>query len=187
MKRNRLNAALIIAGLLIIAAVLIARSRHNADSTPETAAALDSDRPSWSWLNPVTGNGTTLPPQWQEGGEQSVAGAVLTLRHWTGGAIIYLVHDETRLDVSLQEYAQARQESVQRELGIDRLGCPDSGGACLGEGAKLLGKTVAGTQVRIWRSEPRSFWRAAAIINPEYKNLKYDAAKIVDRLRETTP
>lgn len=187
MEKNRLKTVLIAGGVLVIvAAALIARLPDRDKESPAPAAALDSDGKQWSWENPVTGKTVTLPPEWRPAGDQGSGGALLTLSHWTDGSVVYLVHDETRYDLTLEEYADASQDALRRELGIDKIDCRSpQGESCSGEGAKLLGKTVAVTRVRIWRGRARSFWRAAAVIDPEYRNLMHDAGRIIERLQET--
>lgn len=183
MNRNILLAA---TGVIAILAAAFAWQWYTAEQAPDAAGPAAGSAP-WTWKNPITQKTATLPPDWKVAEGKSIQGAVLTLTHWTGKGLIYLVHEETMENVTLQEFVEARQDSIKKELGIERL---DKSGeeqdSYTGEGAKLFGKAVVETRVRIWRPAPHKFWRASMIIDSEYKKLKYDAGKIVDLLKGTT-
>ena len=159
----------------------------SAGSKPQAAAGFDSSKPPWSWENPDTREKTTIPPQWQKAGSHAVRGAVLTLQHWTGKCLIYLVHERSANDTSLEEFVNDTKSDINKELGIENIG-PAGGGKDYdtGDGAKLMGSAVATTHVRIWRSGPYNFWRASVVADQDYKHLAFEAEKVIDSLMKTT-
>lgn len=174
-------------GLLAVAVAALAYAWFSASSTPQATAGFDSSRPPWTWENPDTREKTTIPPQWQQAGSHSVQGAVLTLRHWTGKCLIYLVHERSANDTSVQEFVRNNQDDINRELGIEDI--EPAGGDkdyYIGDGARLMGDAVATTHVRIWRSGPYNFWRAAVVADQDYKHLVYESGKVIDNLMKTT-
>lgn len=178
---------LVAAGLLTLAVGLMIYAWFSTGPKPQAAAGFDSSKPPWTWENPDTREKTTLPPQWQKAGSHAVQGAVLTLQHWTGKCLIYLVHERSANDASLKEFVSDNKADLNKELGIENIG-PAGGGKNYysGEGAKLLGGAVATTRVRIWRSGPYNFWRASVVVDRDYKHLAFEAEKVIDSLMKTT-
>ena len=175
-----------VAVVVMAAAILITWYWYEGGRVAETAVPAAPGEP-WTWENPLTGKAATIPPGWKQATDQGIEGAVLTLTHKTDKCLLYLVHEENPDDVSLQEYVEARKDTMRRELAIEKLE-PTPGGeeSYEGKGAKLFGGAIAGTRVLIWRSKPRNFWRAATITDPDYKYLEFDAGKIIDSLKKTT-
>jgi hypothetical protein len=171
--------------VVIVSALLFTWHWYLAEQAAETAAPAAPGE-SWTWENPLTEKTATIPADWKEAKEEAVPGTVLTLTHKTGKSLIYLVHEENPDDVSLQEYVEARGDTMRHELAIEKLEPAAGGDSYEGEGAKLFGGVVAGTRVIIWRSGPHHFWRAATITDPDYKYLEFDAKKIIGSLRQST-
>ena len=187
MNRSSLRAVSIGAALIVLAVTAVIAYRwYTAGNSPE-GATFDRTRPAWTWQNPVTLEQITIPPEWTRAKGQNVQGSVLTLTHWTGKCLLYLVHEQSADDVTLAEFVAARKKEIMDELGIDKVeSVTGKNGYYQGVGAKLLGGVVADTQVRIWRGKPGNFWRAATITDSDYKNLEYEARNIFDLLMTTT-
>jgi hypothetical protein len=186
MSRNSLIVTLVSAGLVLLLAGVIIYQWYATRSKPPVEAIFEHTGPPWTWQNPVTREKVAIPSDWAQFKGRDVKGSVLTLTHWTDKCIIYLVHDTTSGNVSLPEYVAANKDTIKNELGIDKVEKMEGVDAYEGEGAKLMGKAVPNTRVRIWRGKPDSFWRAAVIIDPDYKNLEYDTGTVIDLLMKTT-
>ena len=184
MNNGIMKIVLPAAALVVVAAALLA-TWHWYVGMHATGPATGPET-SWTWTNPLSGKTATIPPGWKEAGKDAVPGATLALMHKTGKSLIYLVHEENAIDVSLRDYAEGRQDTMRRELAVEKLEPAADGNSYSGEGAKLFGGTIANTWVIIWQSSPQHFWRAAVITDPDYKYLEFDAKKIVDSLRITT-
>jgi len=174
-----------VAVVVMAAVVLITWNWYVAEQAAETTVPAAPGAP-WAWENTLTGKSATIPADWKQEKAEDFQGTVLTLTHKSGKSLIYLVHEENADDVSLQEYVEARGDTMRRELAIEKLEPAPSGESYQGEGAKLFQRAIAGTQVLIWRSRPHQFWRAATITDPDYKYLEFEAGKIIASLRQTT-
>ena len=183
MNNYFLKIVLVSTAVVVIAtALLVTWHWYEGERVAETTG---SGTP-WTWENPLTGKSATIPPDWKQVKQEDVPDAVLTLTHKTDKCLLYLVHEENPDDVSLQEYVEARGDTMRRELAIEKLEPVPGGESYQGVGAKLFGGVVAGTKVITWRSKPHHFWRAATITDPDYKYLEFEAGKIIDSLRKTT-
>ena len=174
------------AGLITIIAITVYGYVYFAEHERNRRKAPQGEE--WVWTNPITLETATIPATWQAAESGSTGGTEVTLQHWTGRSVVYLVHEQTDDELTLPEYVAARDDVIERELGIEEVESTwGSSRYFQGQGARLLGNEVANTRVRIWRQDPTTFWRAAGISDTEYRELEYDAERIISLLMETTP
>ena len=181
---------LIVFTLVVLAATLVwfyfltgkTGGNERVDSTTALAAA-------WAWKNPYTFKQALIPAEWSRIESKQFKDAVLALQHESGKSLIYITYDKPVNQMTLQEYIDAVKPMNQKEYGItDFKAVNDNNGRKFYEagGAKYMGDSLVGIDIRIWSDGSDSFWESVETTNMDYKNLEYDAKELANTLAETT-
>ena len=191
MKINTKKILLFVVPTILIVLVLGLVIYHRADTKGrlQTVAPVPQANAPWVWENPYTSKKVTIPGEWHKAQGGQLQDTLLTLAHETGKSIVYIIYETSNGSMSLQEYADVMKASNQKELGVgDFEARTDQDGQeyYYAGGAKYYGDNLVNTSVRIWSDQPDHFWRSVSMTNSDYRELGFDAEKVLDLLIQTT-
>ena len=187
MKKILLIAVPAILAALVLGLVMVNRSARS-NRAPAGEAVSRSSVP-WDWENPYTERKATIPGEWQQAQGDQAQDTLLTLTHESGKSVVYIIYETSDEQMSLQEYVDVMKQSNQKELGIgDFETRTDQDGQeyYYAGGAKYFGDSLVNTSVRIWSDQPDHFWRSVSMTNADYRELGFDAEKVLELLIHTT-
>ena len=155
----------------------------------EEAATSTATVSSWTWENPYTFKQLVIPSGWNKVENEQLRDAVLALQHDSGKCLIYITYDESVSNLALAEYIDAVTPMNQKEFGITEFTKVTGRGAkeiYQAEGAKYMGDSLVGVDIRIWSDGFNGFWETVVMTDLEYKTIEYDARELVNVVAETT-
>lgn len=182
---------LIVVPAILAALVLGLVLHHRADrkNKVSTAAGVSQASSPWDWENPYTNRTATIPGDWQKAQGEQAQHTLLTLAHETGKSVVYIIYETSDNPMSLQEYVDVMKKSNQKELGVgdfEKRSDQDGKDYYYAGGAKYFGDDLVNTSVRIWSDRPDHFWRTVSMTNNDYRELGFDADKVLELLVQTT-
>lgn len=175
--------------LILLVLGLVLWPQGDRESKPKSAISVSRNNSSWVWENPYTSKKATIPGEWQKAQGGQLKNTLLTLAHVTGKSIVYIIYETSSSPMSLQEYVDVMKTSNNKELGTDDFELrsrQDGQEYYYAGGAKYFGDDLVNTSVRIWSDQPDHFWRTVSMTNSDYKELGFDADKVLDLLIQTT-
>lgn len=190
MDQQKLKYLYIIGGVLT--ALLASASLYllkKPDNLNYEVGASDNSSPPWLWENPYTYRKISIPGDWQVARSQELKETTLALSHRTGKSLVYIIYEAAVNPMSLHEYVEAMNAANEKELGTGEFAVNRSeSGQDIYQagGARNFDDNLVVTNVRIWSNDENYFWRSVSITDIEYREIEYDAEKIMDLLYEST-
>ena len=178
-----IGIAILIAGLIWYFVFSSITERHEAAGSDATEAS------SWTWENPYTFKQAVIPSDWEKVDNEHLRDAVLALQHVSGKCLIYITYDESVNNLSLPEYIDAVKPMNEKEFGVSEFAettGKDARQVYQAQGAKYMGDSLVGVDIRIWGDGSNGYWETVVMTNMEYKTIEYDARELVEILTETT-